>query len=269
MKKILTAIIALCLSLMLCTAAFAAPDAMELLTASTAAMQGIQSMAVEMTMTMGIEGMMPTTEYMKLSIEMFNDPAKMKMTGKVMGMDMTMYSEQVDGQSVSYTNVMGMWSKSEGENAQADSMDPTAMLQVLDVAQEAQVAEATESVGGKDAYKITTVIDISKLASDSGLQSMVGGMMGGADMSQLQALLGDGEANINIVLYVDASTSEMLRMEMDMSDFLTKAMTAAAQQEDPSAEEIKGELVIAMDFKDINAVQDFEVPAEAKEASAA
>jgi hypothetical protein len=251
-----------------CCAALAAPAPAELLKSAMESTEKIDSVRLEFAVNAGAEGMLPASDVVSGSVSIIKQPLKVKAEGNVpmMGLSAQAYAEQVGDEVRIYTNTDGSW-VTPGEKVSAaqviSALDLTQLTGELDKLGNLAVADATESIDGKDAYKLTAKVDLREMGAADAIDSALAMALG--QLGVAATLSKDAPLTFAYALYVEAESGRLLRLEADLSDVGTAVFAAvmASQPGAPSTPQAVT-LVISVDIKDYNAVTDFEIPAEAK-----
>ncbi len=247
-------------------------DVEALLTKAQETMAGVESMATEMNMeigmTMGEESIDMITNAKILTV---NDPLKMQMDmsmdmGEMGSQDMQMFAEEKDGQFVTYINMDGAWyaqSTTADALAQYDA-DANMDLYLKNISDFSKTGE--EDVNGKTASKIEGVLtgDAMKEAiQDSGALSSVESM--GLSAEDMEAIY---SSDLPLTMWIDAD-GYVVKYEMDMTAMMQTVMDQAMASAGAAAGDTKIEIsktAVSMICKDFNAVE-VEIPAEAANAT--
>lgn len=244
-----------------------------LLTKAQETMDGVDSMATEMSMeismAMGEESMDMVT---KANILTTADPMKMQMdmTMEVGGdasqtQEMQMFAEEKDGQFVTYMNVAGAW---YAQNVSADDLsqynaEGNMDLYLNNISNFSKTGE--ESINGTTASKIEGVITgdaMKEAVEDSGVLSSVESM--GLSAEDIEAIYSN---DLPLTMWIDAD-GYVVKYELDMTammqGIMDQAMASAGLTEEDGAITIS-KTFVSMTCKDFNAVE-VTIPAEAANA---
>ena len=227
-KKSFAAAIALCLALS-GSAAFAADEPAAIAERCAAAMEKIDSFAVKGTLAQGIEGLTSISTADVLSAQVFTNPFKAHVLFAWMGWEMEAYVR---------------------EAAEWPALP------------EGLRAERARLADGKEAWRLSADIDLRDFVSDEDIEEAVGRVL----LPSAREVFPRYEpVPARIDAFVDAQQDLLLRVEIDLSAFLSDMLTRTS----PSLPGMEGEAMIghmrlALDLGDWNAVPDFEVPAEDK-----
>lgn len=233
---------------------------------------------MDMEMVMGVAGQeerVATTSTMDIS--MFADPLKMRMdvTAEAEGesQTMSMYAQQTGDVYTVYMNDGSDWFSQEVELGDLEQYNATSNMQLyLDGSTQLEEA-GSETVNGVETYKYTGVITgdtMQEIMESSGAMDSLGGLTEmGMDESQLEELMGAlGEMSISI--WIDKKTCYPVRYEMDMSELMDTLMSKLMEMLQEALGQELGDMymkiptmTLVMECSDINAVKDFEIPAEA------
>lgn len=249
-----------------------AADVEALLTKAQETMAGVESMATDMDMeigmAMGEESMDMITNAKILTV---NEPLKMQMDmsmdmGEMGSQNMQMFAEEKDGQFVTYSNVDGTW------YAQSVTMDDLSQynaegnmdLYLKNISNFCKTGE--EDVNGATASKIEGVLtgDAMKEAiQESGVLGSVESM--GLSEEDMEAIY---SSDLPLTMWIDAD-GYVVKYEMDMTTMMQAVMDQAMASAGATAEDGKIEIsktFIRMTCKDFNAVE-VEIPAETANAT--
>lgn len=248
-------------------------------------MSALTSLSIDMTQDIGMSFAMADQSQelnmtTKMQMDVIQEPLKAKGTmqidmGEELGgvQDMELYIMSEDDAANLYMQMGGQWVKqsvSEAELAQFDAADSLELY--LDSA--ADFAEAgTEQVGGADATKFTGVIKGDKLydvIEESGVLSSLG--QTGTDVSEdeLKAMLFElGDLPMSVWINADGYP---VQYEMDMSQMIDSIVQNALEAEgaaDQGMTMTVSKAAMSLTCSNFDAVEDFELPAEAQNATAA
>lgn len=249
-----------------------AADVEALLTKAQETMAGVESMATDMDMeigmAMGEESMDMITNAKILTV---NEPLKMQMDmsmdmGEMGSQNMQMFAEEKDGQFVTYSNIDGTW------YAQSVTMDDLSQynaegnmdLYLKNISNFSKTGE--EDVNGATASKIEGVLtgDAMKEAiQESGVLGSVESM--GLSEEDMEAIY---SSDLPLTMWIDAD-GYVVKYEMDMTTMMQAVMDQAMASAGATAEDGKIEIsktFIRMTCKDFNAVE-VEIPAETANAT--
>ena len=249
-----------------------AADVEALLTKAQETMAGVESMATDMDMeigmAMGEESMDMITNAKILTV---NEPLKMQMDmsmdmGEMGSQNMQMFAEEKDGQFVTYSNIDGTW------YAQSVTMDDLSQynaegnmdLYLKNISNFSKTGE--EDVNGVTASKIEGVLtgDAMKEAiQESGVLGSVESM--GLSKEDMEAIY---SSDLPLTMWIDAD-GYVVKYEMDMTTMMQAVMDQAMASAGATAEDGKIEIsktFIRMTCKDFNAVE-VEIPAETANAT--
>ena len=216
----------------------------------------------------------------KMQMDVIQEPLKAKGTmqidmGEELGgaQDVELYIMSEDDAANVYMQMNGQWVKqsvSEAELAQFDAAESLELY--LDSA--ADFAEAgTEQIGGADATKFTGVIKGDKLydvIEESGVLGSLG--QTGTDVSEdeLKAMLSElGDLPMSVWINADGYP---VQYEMDMSQMIDSIVQNALEAEgaaDQGMTMTVSKAAMSLTCSNFDAVEDFELPAEAQNATAA
>lgn len=203
---------------------------------------------------------------------MLQDPikAKIDMTvdmGELGSQTIQSYIEEVDGKYMTYSGIDGSWNSSElssdliGQYDAKQSAD--AYLKGLSNVKEV----GTEEVNGKQTTKIEGEISgdaLEEMINETGvLQSLTG--VTGSDDDTLKNLFSD-MGGLKLTLWV-TDDNELVKIEEDLTDMINKMMQQLASEDSTGLTMDVSNAVVTVTYDKINAVDDFEIPAEAKNAT--
>ena len=248
-------------------------------------MSALTSLSIDMTQDIGMSFAMADQSQelnmsTKMQMDVIQEPLKAKGTmqidmGEELGgvQDVELYIMSEDDAANLYMQMGGQWVKqsvTEAELAQFDAADSLELY--LDSA--ADFAEAgTEQVGGADATKFTGVIKGDKLydvIEESGVLGSLG--QTGTDVSEdeLKAMLSElGDLPMSVWINADGYP---VQYEMDMSQMIDSILQKALEMEGAAGQGMTmtvSKAAMSLTCSNFNAVEDFELPAEAQNATAA
>lgn len=248
-------------------------------------MNALTSLSIDMTQDIGMSFTMADQSQelnmsTKMQMDVIQEPLKAKGTmqidmGEELGgvQDVELYIMSEDDAANVYMQMGGQWAKqsvSEAELGQYDAADSLELY--LDSA--ADFAEAgTEQIGGADATKFTGVIKGDKLydvIEESGVLGSLG--QTGTDVSEdeLKAMLSElGDLPMSVWINADGYP---VQYEMDMSQMIDSILQKALEMEgaaDQGMTMTVSKAAMSLTCSNFNAVDDFELPAEAQNATAA
>lgn len=248
-------------------------------------MSALTSLSIDMTQDIGMSFAMADQSQelnmtTKMQMDVIQEPLKAKGTmqidmGEELGgvQDVELYIMSEDDTANVYMQMGGQWVKqsvSEAELAQFDAAESLELY--LDSA--ADFAEAgTEQIGGADATKFTGVIKGDKLydvIEESGVLGSLG--QTGTDVSEdeLKAMLSElGDLPMSVWINADGYP---VQYEMDMSQMIDSIVQNALEAEgaaDQGMTMTVSKAAMSLTCSNFNAVDDFELPAEAQNATAA
>lgn len=248
-------------------------------------MNALTSLSIDMTQDIGMSFAMADQSQelnmrTKMQMDVIQEPLKAKGTmqidmGEELGgvQDMELYIMSEDDAANLYMQMGGQWVKqsvSEAELGQYDAADSLELY--LDSA--ADFAEAgTEQVGGADATKFTGVIKGDKLydvIEESGVLGSLG--QTGTDVSEdaIKSMLSElGDLPMSVWINADGYP---VQYEMDMSQMIDSILQKALEMEgaaDQGMTMTVSKAAMSLTCSNFNAVEDFDLPAEAQNATAA
>lgn len=248
-------------------------------------MSALTSLSIDMTQDIGMSFAMADQSQelnmsTKMQMDVIQEPLKAKGTmqidmGEELGgvQDVELYIMSEDDAANLYMQMGGQWIKQSVTEAELGQYDAADSLELyLDSA--ADFAEAgTEQVGGADATKFTGVIKGDKLydvIEESGVLSSLG--QTGTDVSEdeLKAMLSKlGDLPMSVWINADGYP---VQYEMDMSQMIDSILQKALEMEgaaDQGMTMTVSKAAMSLTCSNFNAVEDFELPAEAQNATAA
>lgn len=248
-------------------------------------MSALTSLSIDMTQDIGLSFAMADQSQelnmsTKMQMDVIQEPLKAKGTmqidmGEELGgvQDVELYIMSEDDAANVYMQMGGQWIKqslTEAELGQYDAADSLELY--LDSA--ADFVEAgTEQVGGADATKFTGVIKGDKLydvIEESGVLGSLG--QTGTDVSEdeLKAMLFElGDLPMSVWINADGYP---VQYEMDMSQMIDSILQKALEMEgaaDQGMTMTVSKAAMSLTCSNFDAVEDFELPAEAQNATAA
>lgn len=248
-------------------------------------MSALTSLSIDMTQDIGMSFAMADQSQelnmtTKMQMDVIQEPLKAKGTmqidmGEELGgvQDVELYIMSKDDTANVYMQMGGQWIKQSVTEAELGQYDAADSLELyLDSA--ADFAEAgTEQIGGADATKFTGVIKGDKLydvIEESGVLSSLG--QTGTDVSEdeLKAMLSElGDLPMSVWINADGYP---VQYEMDMSQMIDSILQKALEMEgaaDQGMTMTVSKAAMSLTCSNFNAVDDFELPAEAQNATAA
>lgn len=248
-------------------------------------MSALTSLSIDMTQDIGMSFAMADQSQelnmsTKMQMDVIQEPLKAKGTmqidmGEELGgvQDVELYIMSEDDAANLYMQMNGQWIKQSVTEAELGQYDAADSLELyLDSA--ADFAEAgTEQVGGADATKFTGVIKGDKLydvIEESGVLGSLG--QTGTDVSEdeLKAMLSElGDLPMSVWINTDGYP---VQYEMDMSQMIDSIVQKALEMEgaaDQGMTMTVSKAAMSLTCSNFDAVEDFELPAEAQNATAA
>ena len=248
-------------------------------------MSALTSLSIDMTQDIGMSFAMADQSQelnmtTKMQMDVIQEPLKAKGTmqidmGEELGgvQDVELYIMTEDDAANLYMQMGGQWIKQSVTEAELGQYDAADSLELyLDSA--ADFAEAgTEQVGGADATKFTGVIKGDKLydvIEESGVLSSLG--QTGTDVSEdaIKSMLSElGDLPMSVWINADGYP---VQYEMDMSQMIDSILQKALEMEgaaDQGMTMTVSKAAMSLTCSNFNAVEDFELPAEAQNATAA
>lgn len=248
-------------------------------------MNALTSLSIDMTQDIGMSFTMADQSQelnmtTKMQMDVIQEPLKAKGTmqidmGEELGgvQDVELYIMSEDDAANLYMQMGGQWIKQSVTEAELGQYDAADSLELyLDSA--ADFAEAgTEQVGGADATKFTGVIKGDKLydvIEESGVLGSLG--QTGTDVSEdeLKAMLSElGDLPMSVWINADGYP---VQYEMDMSQMIDSIVQNALEAEGAAGQGMTmtvSKAAMSLTCSNFNAVEDFELPAEAQNATAA
>lgn len=248
-------------------------------------MSALTSLSIDMTQDIGMSFAMADQSQelnmtTKMQMDVIQEPLKAKGTmqidmGEELGgvQDVELYIMTEDDAANLYMQMGGQWIKQSVTEAELGQYDAADSLELyLDSA--ADFAEAgTEQIGGADATKFTGVIKGDKLydvIEESGVLSSLG--QTGTDVSEdaIKSMLSElGDLPMSVWINADGYP---VQYEMDMSQMIDSILQKALEMEgaaDQGMTMTVSKAAMSLTCSNFNAVDDFELPAEAQNATAA
>lgn len=248
-------------------------------------MNALTSLSIDMTQDIGMSFTVADQSQeldmtTKMQMDVIQKPLKAKGTmqidmGEALGgtQDLELYVLTEDDATDLYMQMNGQWIKQSVAQADLGQYDVAQSLELyLDSA--ADFAEAgTEQIGGADATKFTGVIKGDKLydvIEESGVLSSLG--QTGTDVSEdeLKAMLSElGDLPMSVWINADGYP---VQYEMDMSQMIDSILQKALEMQgaaDQGMTMTVSKAAMSLTCSNFDAVEDFELPAEAQNAVAA
>lgn len=248
-------------------------------------MSALTSLSIDMTQDIGMSFAMADQSQelnmsTKMQMDVIQEPLKAKGAmqidmGEELGgvQDVELYIMSEDDTANVYMQMGGQWIKQSVTEAELGQYDAADSLELyLDSA--ADFAEVgTEQVGGADATKFTGVIKGDKLydvIEESGVLGSLG--QTGTDVSEdaIKSMLSElGDLPMSVWINADGYP---VQYEMDMSQMIDSILQKALEMEgaaDQGMTMTVSKAAMSLTCSNFNAVEDFELPAEAQNATAA
>lgn len=248
-------------------------------------MSALTSLSIDMTQDIGMSFAMADQSQelnmsTKMQMDVIQEPLKAKGTmqidmGEELGgvQDVELYIMTEDDAANVYMQMGGQWIKQSVTEAELGQYDAADSLELyLDSA--ADFAEAgTEQVGGADATKFTGVIKGDKLydvIEESGVLGSLGQTGTNVSEDELKAMLSElGDLPMSVWINADGYP---VQYEMDMSQMIDSIVQKALEMEgaaDQGMTMTVSKAAMSLTCSNFDAVEDFELPAEAQNATAA
>ena len=248
-------------------------------------MSALTSLSIDMTQDIGMSFAMADQSQelnmsTKMQMDVIQEPLKAKGTmqidmGEELGgvQDVELYIMSEDDTANLYMQMGGQWIKQSVTEAELGQYDAADSLELyLDSA--ADFAEAgTEQVGGADATKFTGVIKGDKLydvIEESGVLGSLGQTGTNVSEDELKAMLSKlGDLPMSVWINADGYP---VQYEMDMSQMIDSILQKALEMEgaaDQGMTMTVSKAAMSLTCSNFDAVEDFELPAEAQNATAA
>lgn len=248
-------------------------------------MNALTSLSIDMTQDIGMSFAMADQSQelnmsTKMQMDVIQEPLKAKGTmqidmGEELGgvQDVELYIMSEDDTANVYMQMGGQWIKQSVTEAELGQYDAADSLELyLDSA--ADFAEAgTEQVGGADATKFTGVIKGDKLydvIEESGVLGSLGQTGTNVSEDELKAMLSElGDLPMSVWINADGYP---VQYEMDMSQMIDSIVQNALEAEGAAGQGMTmtvSKAAMSLTCSNFNAVEDFELPAEAQNATAA
>lgn len=236
-------------------------------------------MVMDMEMTITANGESQTMQAVNtMDMSCFYDPIRFKMdmtvdAGEQGTNTMSMYADTADdGTTTMYISDGTSWQSQAVEITQIEQYD--AASNMTGYMQDSYNFEdaGTEQVDGKDARKYTGTIkgdDLKETVMSTGALDSLSSL--GMDASQLESMFTD-LGDLPITLWIDETDLFPVKYEMDMTSLMNKLMANTMEAMGEEAEGVSmefGKLHVVMNCSDYNAVEEFEIPEEAKSAAPA
>lgn len=212
---------------------------------------------------------------MHMSTDTFTDPMKSKLTMSSTGtgsadLPETQVYLQADGDSYSvYVQNGTQWITQTLSAKDAAQFEPQNSTNQYLSYVKSFTAAGTETVGSVEAERydgaitgkdITEVLETAS-ASNGSMQSFSAMMSSLPDPSIIEDLSG-----LQMSIWVDPATGYPVRQQLDMGPFMSELMEALAKASNVSMEDLGMKVdaaVVTVDFSNFDAVEEFEIPAEA------
>lgn len=244
-------------------------DPAEVVKTATEKANTAESLHGKMTMDMNMTVQdTPVDMKMSMDITMMNKPLKSKITVQTTGMmdmpEVQMYLEETDDGMVMYLYDGSRWNAAKVDREEVAQMDLQANTELYGDYADKFVAAGQETINGVEADRYDCTVtdqDMLEILKASGaMESMdeLVGQVGNFDLSKLGGL--------TISMWVDPESGYPVRYQIDMQEMMTKMLAEIAAASGASASELKmsvGKMLVAVDYSEFNAVEDFEIPAQA------
>ena len=225
---------------------------------------------MDIVMDMTVEGQKQATK-MTASMDMFSNPMKSKMSMSAEGQNIEMYMDS----SYVYMGMMGQWIKSPIQTAQMQQMDVKASMDLYLKNMDNFKLEEEEQVSGLDTYKISGVItgdSLEEVIESSGMMSELEQQLGyNADMAAMIDKMVENIGDILVTIWIEKNDFTVIQYDVDMTNAMSimmKSMEDALKDEIEEGKTIEDyvkvdQYTMRITMSQINAIEDFEIPAEA------
>lgn len=242
-------------------------------------MQFVAKLDMAMTQDYGVEGMEPEDINISADMDFSFITEPMKMSGAVVlnapelggSINMDMYAVEEDGMFTLYLGMFGSWMAYALDMSEFEAMEA---MQDSDIDLYAGNEDSAKKIGEETIGEVKTTkysitfsgASLETLMVELGVVDMMQETMGemtGMDWGELYKDIGD----MTMYVYLDADDTPV-RYEVDCLDMANKMIDKAMQMSaDMYGVEMTGsasfsKLLITMDVSNVDAVEDFEIPAE-------
>lgn len=240
-------------------------------------MQDVKSVEVLMSMDMGMKASQGSESQeftMKMTgvTSMIQDPmkAKVEMTmdmGELGTQTTQSYMEEKDGKYVMYSGIEGTWTSYEipADLASQYSAEESVDMYLKGFANAKEVG--TEEIDGKQTTKIEGELSgkaMEKMIQSTGILDSLG-TVSASDQDTLKKLFSEmGSLKLTLWLTDD---NEVVKIEEDMTDMINQMIKKILAEGSEGVEMEITNAVMTASYDKINAVEDFEIPEEAKNAT--
>ncbi len=210
-----------------------------------------------------------------MDMSLFNDPMKahVKMTtsgSANMGSipEIEMYLEQDGDTYTTYVNNGSQWISQPLPAEQAAQFDPQASTDLYAKNAKNFKANGSEKIGEVQADRYDGVISGDDITEVLKSTNMLDSLQGMADESALAAM--KDLADLKVSVWVDPASGYPVRFQVDMGEFMTKMMENIASAAGGTVSQLGLEIskaMITVDYSNFDAVEEFEIPAEAQPAA--
>ena len=254
-----------------CGGGTAGGDAEALLQKANETMSTVKSASMDMVMDYGMQmgeesmdmQMNSKIDYIDKDGIKMNMKMDIKMGDTSMG-EQQMYAQQ-DGENViTYANINGTWMKQSAPIGDFEQYDAAESMKLYLENLASFKAEGNEKVNDIDATIIAGVLSgdsMKEAMAASNLEAMTQSM--GMSEDDLMAML-DSLGELPIKLWI-AEDGHVMKIEMDMTTLMQAVMDKLFEEYD--SEEAQGltitKTAVTMTYSNYDAVEDFEIPAEA------
>lgn len=233
-------------------------------------------MVMDMEMTINANGESQSMQSVNtIDMSCLYDPVRIKLNmtvdaGESGTSDMSMYIDaDENGTYTMYMNDGTSWQSQTVEVGQIEQYDASSnMSEYMQDSYDYQDA-GSEQVDGKNARKYTGTIkgdDLKDTMMSTGALDSLSSL--GMDTSQVETMFSD-LGDLPITLWIDEESLVPIKYEMDMAPLMNKLMANMIEAMGEEAEGVSmefGKMFVTMTCSDYNAVEEFEIPEEAKAA---
>lgn len=234
--------------------------------------QKVKSMTVKGTMNMKMSSGEQTVDMnYDMDMSIFNDPYKAKID---MNIDMGELGTQSAGTYLmpegdkfyTYTQVNGEWVKAGMDKAAFEQAvsgyDSAAYAKaLLECKDDLKISEA--ETNGKACYKLEGTItgeSLKKMIEATNMKEQL-------SSTNVDISIYDNLGDMKILAYVEKDSFRFYKMSMDLKDMMKKAMESASKTTSSEKKVVIDTCTMDMEYIGYDNAEDFELPAEAKDAN--
>lgn len=234
----------------------APPDVDQLLAIGRSQLEVVQQLSMDFEATYGIEPIMwPPKSFVSLSVIYYKNPYKVKLNGVLADTIINRYVLPDGEGAAMYLQNKGKWYKEPAESAEAalqmrGSMSPTSWAAYIGYLENPHLADDTQLYEGREVYTITSALNGDGLLANAATYGLSSG-------EEAETLLRENNPLCPFTVWIDVQNGNIVKMEMDLSPFVSLVVTAEGLEGAQAAH-----MIIQGNFHEIDPSDDFEIPAE-------